>query len=73
MKPTRSGEPARLGFVFTGQGAQWFAMGRELLDAYPTFRATLLEAERYLIELGATWSLTGKFLEIRGIAYLTAS
>ena len=73
MKATRRGEPARLGFVFTGQGAQWFAMGRELIDTYPTFKATLLEAERYLTELGAMWSLTGKFLNISGIAYLTAN
>ncbi|KAH8799819.1 hypothetical protein F5884DRAFT_905307 [Xylogone sp. PMI_703] len=57
MKPARSGEAPRLGFVFTGQGAQWFAMGRELIDAYPVFKATLLEAESYLKKLGANWSL----------------
>ncbi|OBT54633.1 Type I Iterative Polyketide synthase (PKS) [Pseudogymnoascus sp. 24MN13] len=50
--------PPRLGFVFTGQGAQWFAMGRELFDAYPVFKGCLLEAEGYLKALGATWSLT---------------
>lgn len=59
MRPARRAEGGapRLGFVFTGQGAQWFAMGRELIAAYPVFRDTLLEAEGYLRDLGATWSL----------------
>jgi acyl transferase domain-containing protein/NADPH:quinone reductase-like Zn-dependent oxidoreductase/NAD(P)-dependent dehydrogenase (short-subunit alcohol dehydrogenase family)/2-polyprenyl-3-methyl-5-hydroxy-6-metoxy-1,4-benzoquinol methylase len=47
----------RVGMVFTGQGAQWHAMGRELMDMYPSFRATLEEAEKYLRALGAEWSL----------------
>ncbi|RDW76674.1 type I polyketide synthase [Aspergillus mulundensis] len=58
-KPVRIPDtPARIGMVFTGQGAQWHAMGRELITPYPVFRATLDEAERYLNELGADWSLT---------------
>lgn len=60
MKPVRTKDRPRLGFVFTGQGAQWHAMGRELIEAYPVFKASLLEAEGYLKELGATWSLLGK-------------
>jgi acyl transferase domain-containing protein len=51
----------RLGFVFTGQGAQWHAMGRELIDAYPVFRASLLKAENCYSNLGAQWSLLGEF------------
>lgn len=62
MKPTRRMERApRLGYVFTGQGAQWFAMGRELIEAYPVFKACLEEADGYLKELGATWSLVGVY------------
>jgi acyl transferase domain-containing protein/NADPH:quinone reductase-like Zn-dependent oxidoreductase len=57
MKPKRRGDPPRLGFVFTGQGAQWWAMGRELIHAYPAFRETIYEADVYLREFGATWSL----------------
>lgn len=57
MKPKRRSDPPRLGFVFTGQGAQWWAMGRELISAYPVFRDTLYEADVYLREFGATWSL----------------
>ena len=43
--------------VFTGQGAQWHAVGRELIMAYPPFKASLEEDEIYLKELGADWSL----------------
>ncbi|KAF3771163.1 hypothetical protein M406DRAFT_245563 [Cryphonectria parasitica EP155] len=64
MKPARREETApRLGFVFTGQGAQWFAMGRELIEAYPVYRDTILEAEGYLKGLGAEWSLLDELLQ----------
>jgi acyl transferase domain-containing protein len=60
VKPVRAMDHVpRLGFVFTGQGAQWYAMGRELIDAYPVFKETLLEAERHLQEFGAKFSLIG--------------
>ena len=61
LKPVRATEVPRIGFVFTGQGAQWHAMGRQLIDAYPIFRATLLDGERHLKSLGAKWSLIGKW------------
>lgn len=51
-----------LGFVFTGQGAQWFAMGRELLLAYPVFNASVFEADLYLRTLGCSWSVVGELL-----------
>lgn len=49
----------RLGFVFTGQGAQWFAMGRELFNRYPVYRESILKADGQLKKLGAEWSLFG--------------
>lgn len=49
----------RLGFVFNGQGAQWHAMGRELISAYPIFGRAIRQADEMLKEYGASWSLTG--------------
>ena len=47
-----------LGYVFGGQGAQWYAMGRELL-AYPVFAASIEAATLYLSSLGCEWSAKG--------------
>ena len=52
-----SKQPPRLGFVFNGQGAQWHAMGRELLHAYPIFAAAIDKADAILRDYGADWSL----------------
>lgn len=51
--------PPRIGFVFTGQGAQWFAMGRELI-AYSSFKEELDDAGSFLKALGCSWSPAGK-------------
>ena len=58
--PVRSAIKPQLGFVFTGQGAQWHAMGRELL-AYPVFKHSLLNVEEHLCQLHCQWSLLGAF------------
>ena len=55
-KPVRTRGAPNIGFVFTGQGAQWFAMGRELL-VYPVFKQSLEEATKHMQELGGSWSL----------------
>lgn len=52
----------RLGFVFNGQGAQWHAMGRELIDAYPVFGSAIRQADEILRGFGANWSLQGAWL-----------
>ncbi|KAK9327488.1 polyketide synthase dehydratase-domain-containing protein [Lipomyces starkeyi] len=35
----------------------WYAMGRELIEAYPVFKDALLEAQGSLEQFGADWSL----------------
>ena len=49
----------QIGFVFNGQGAQWYAMGRELLTAYPVFSASIDKADQAFKGYGADWSLYG--------------
>ena len=52
----RSSGSSRLGFIFTGQGAQWARMGEEL-NQYPTFRQSISKSDYYLRStLGCTWS-----------------
>ncbi|MCJ1354257.1 MAG: hypothetical protein MMC33_004244 [Icmadophila ericetorum] len=52
----RSSGDNRIGFIFTGQGAQWARMGEEL-NQYPTFRQSILKSDGYLRSaLGCTWS-----------------
>ena len=55
-RPVKPQEAPKVGYVFTGQGSQWFAMGRELL-AYPQFKANLEAADEYYKSIGASWSL----------------
>jgi acyl transferase domain-containing protein len=61
VSPARETSPPRIGFVFTGQGAQWNAMGRELYEQYPIFASTLDACDRYLASLGAPFSLICTF------------
>ena len=60
-KPSATSKRPRLAFVFNGQGAQWHAMGRELIDAYPVFGRSIQEADEILKEYGASWSLKGMY------------
>ncbi|MBE8987608.1 type I polyketide synthase [Nostoc sp. LEGE 12450] len=43
-------------FVFSGQGPQWWGMGRELLEQEPVFRASIEECDA-LIKSHTNWSL----------------
>ena len=45
-----------LAFVFSGQGPQWFGMGRELLAEEPLFRAALEKCDALLRQY-SNWSL----------------
>lgn len=47
----------QIAFVFTGQGAQWYAMGRELFTIYPQYRSSIENLDHELRKLGSSWSL----------------
>ncbi|ROV92576.1 hypothetical protein VMCG_08954 [Cytospora schulzeri] len=54
-RDTSSSEgPKRIGFVFTGQGAQWARMGVEMLDR-PVFGASVTKSAQFLKDMGCTW------------------
>ncbi len=58
-KPIRSSTDLGLAFVFTGQGAQYVDMGRDLLE-YPVFKETLKQIDDIYSSLGCEWSIFGK-------------
>lgn len=60
LTSSRSVKPPKIGFIFTGQGAQWHAMGRELLNTYPIFNDTMRKVDDCLFKLGAGFCLIGK-------------
>ncbi|KAJ5788188.1 hypothetical protein N7457_003178 [Penicillium paradoxum] len=63
-KPTRTTKLPGIEFVFTGQGAQYQAMGRELM-VYPVFKESVEEASEYIRRLGSPWSLLDELLTER--------
>ncbi|CAI6100676.1 unnamed protein product [Clonostachys chloroleuca] len=54
--PVRSSDNRHLGFIFTGQGAQYSRMGLELVS-YPVFKDSMDRSSQYLQALGCQWDL----------------
>lgn len=57
--PRRSVPNPGITFVFTGQGAEWTGMGKDLLG-YATFRKSLELSQVLLSDLGCSWRLLGQ-------------
>ncbi|GGC78327.1 type I polyketide synthase [Chelatococcus reniformis] len=53
--PLSAAKP-RIGFVFCGQGTQWFAMGRELMASHARFLATMEACDRAIAQISG-WSV----------------
>lgn len=56
-----------IGFIFTGQGAHWTGMGKELLETYPVFRQSMERICLYMNRLGAPYNVIGLFFIRRGV------
>ena len=60
---TRARGHPRIGFVFTGQGAQWPKMGIDLM-VYPVFRESIQAADEYLrAACSCSWSVEGELMK----------
>ncbi len=59
---TANAEPPKIGFIMTGQGAQWSEMGKDLLDNFPAARRRVRHLDKVLGHVSdpPTWSLFGK-------------
>ena len=51
--------PSPLAFVYTGQGAQWVGMAKELFEEFPVFRDTIIELDNVIKQLDHVplWSM----------------
>ncbi|KAH9902283.1 reducing type I polyketide synthase [Xylariomycetidae sp. FL2044] len=68
----RPAQDPRIAFVFTGQGAQWPGMGKQLLEAFPLARRTVEGLDKVLRNLPSppAWSLVSELTEPRDAAHL---
>lgn len=68
----KSPQTPSFGFVFTGQGAQWSQMGKDLLRFFPWTRTILEELDTVLQSLHdpPSWSLVSELIENRSSEHL---
>ncbi|KAI1174465.1 hypothetical protein F4777DRAFT_579896 [Nemania sp. FL0916] len=62
----------RIGFVFTGQGAQWPQMGKQLVHYFPQTHAILEELDEIIQSVAdpPNWSFVGELIEPRSAEHL---
>ncbi|MFB9905996.1 SDR family NAD(P)-dependent oxidoreductase [Allokutzneria oryzae] len=53
---TAGGARGKIAFLYNGQGPQWYAMGRRLLETSPVYREKILECDR-LAQKYLGWSI----------------
>ena len=49
-------------FMFGGQGSQWYAMGRQLIETEATFKEAILSVSNIVKDVGMTWSLVDELM-----------
>ncbi|KAF2811308.1 putative polyketide synthase [Mytilinidion resinicola] len=64
-------KPPQVGFMFTGQGAQWAKMGLEAMQTFPSFASTIKDLDQVLRNIPSppAWTLTDALIapEMHGI------
>ncbi|KAI0972015.1 hypothetical protein F4678DRAFT_460844 [Xylaria arbuscula] len=72
MVSKKSSQPPTIGFIFTGQGAQWSQMGKDLVHCFPWIREILQELDGVLHNLShpPSWSLINELTKPRGPEHL---
>ena len=60
-------------FMFGGQGSQWYAMGRQLMEFETVFREAILTVSSFLKYLGETWSLEDELMAPEDVSRITES
>lgn len=71
----RAATAPRVGFVFTGQGAQWPQMGRDLLSLFPTTAGLAVDLMDHAlqalpVEVRPSWTLRAELSEPRSAEHL---
>jgi acyl transferase domain-containing protein len=68
----RGSQPPKVSFVFTGQGAQWPRMGKDLLKYFPWTRSILEELDQVLQAQPnpPSWSIVEELTESRSAEHL---
>ncbi|KAK7422917.1 hypothetical protein QQZ08_009273 [Neonectria magnoliae] len=71
----QAADPPKIGFVFTGQGAQWPQMGRDLLSAFPETAGSIIKRlDKALQDLSPavrpSWSIYSELTESRSSEHM---
>ena len=53
---------SKIVFMFGGQGSQWYAMGRQLIETEETFKEALVTVSNIGKDMGMTWSLVDELM-----------
>lgn len=69
----KSTNPPNIGFVFTGQGAQWPQMGKGIIETFPVAKSLIQHLDGVLQALpnAPSWTLLSRLLCIKKCLLLT--
>ena len=61
----------KLVFMFGGQGSQWYAMGRQLIECEAVFREAVMTVTNILKDLGIAWSLMEELMAPENVSRIS--